>query len=570
MFLLLKELSWFYKAHKKSYIIAFLALIFIDVFILVPPMMVGFIRDGLAHENLPFGRFIVLITLLFVLSLTNYLLGYFADFHLFNAANAAMHEIRQRIMRKLIHQNPFFFHHHSSGEIMARSTGDVSSLGDYTGFGMMALMDSTFYPAVILLLMSRISWQLTLISILPFPLLIFASKYLEEKIDESFTRAQKRMDELSAMVLAHARGLRVLRAYVQERDQEEKFNDLSEALRSDRNDVSKYITLFSFTTRAVPGLSFFLAMGFGAGLLQKGLVTLGELVTINLYLGMLTWPMMAFGEYIAVNQTAKTSWGRIMELLLFDDEPLPQGGELPPGEDIRFSKVSFDYGNTPGLRNINLDIPQGKHLGIVGPIGSGKTTLMRQLLAIYPLAEGITLNGHPLKEIDLNLYRQSLGFVPQEHILFSKSLKKNILLGEEESAYLNQCLDMAGFLPDLEEMPEGIETLLGENGINLSGGQKQRLSLARALYRKPKILLLDDTLSAVDNLTQNYIEKHLEHLSKETTLIIISHRLSAVRNCDEIIVLDKGRILEKGSHEKLLELQGWYREQWIKQGGNHV
>ncbi|NLY37323.1 MAG: ABC transporter ATP-binding protein [Tissierellia bacterium] len=570
MFHLLYELKWFYKAHKKSYHIALTALVFIDVFILVPPMFVGIIRDGLQSNTLTFSTYKLIMALLFSLSLINYILGYFADFYLFNAANAAMHELRKKIMEKLIHQNPFFFHHHSSGEIMSRSTGDVSSLGDYTGFGMMALMDSTFYPAVILLLMMRISWQLTLVSILPLPLLIFASKYLEGKIDESFTRAQKRTDELSAMVLAHSRGLRVLRAYVQEEAQEEKLNTLSESLRKDRNDVSKYVSLFNFTGRAIPGMSFFLAMAFGVAYVRSGLLSLGGLVSINLYLGMLSWPMMAFGEYMAVNQQAKTSWGRIQELLNFDDEPLPKGGILSPGGNLSFKDVNFSYTDNPSLIDINLDLPQGKRLGIVGPIGSGKTTLLRQLLGIYPLVKGIRLDGQDFEDIDLEKYRQTLGFVPQEHILFSKTLKKNILLGEEESPYLCTCLDMAGFLPDLVEMPLGMETLLGENGINLSGGQKQRLSLARALYRKPKFLLLDDTLSAVDNLTQSHIEKHLEQLPKETTLLLISHRLSAVKNCDETIVLNQGRISERGTHQELLGLRGWYWQQWLLQGGNDV
>ena len=211
MLSLFKDLGWFYKSHKKAYLIAFISLIFIDIFILVPPMLVGTISDGLREASLSYRDFLLLIGLLYTLAITNYVLGYFADFNLFSTAYGAMHETRTLIMKKLIKQNPFFFFHHSSGEIMSRSTSDVSSLGDYTGFGMMALMDSTFYPAIILLLMARISWQLTLVSILPFPLLIISSKYLEDKIETSFSAAQKKTDELSAMVLAHARGLRVLR-----------------------------------------------------------------------------------------------------------------------------------------------------------------------------------------------------------------------------------------------------------------------------------------------------------------------------------------------------------------------
>ncbi len=569
MFTLIKELDWFYKSHKKPYTIALISLVLIDIFILVPPMLVGIISDGLERASLSFENFKLLIALLFILSLLNYLLGYFADFYLFNAANSAMNELRKKIMTKLIKQNPFFFHQHSSGEIMARSTSDVSSLGDYTGFGMMALMDSTLYPALILLLMARISWQLTLVSVIPFPLLIVTSKYLEDKIDQSFSSAQNRTDELSAKVLAHARGLRILRAYIQEDTELDEFSKLSLALRDDRNQVSKYITLYSLTTRMIPGLGFFLSMAFGASLLKESLITLGGLVSISLYLGMLSWPMMAFGEYMAVNQQAKTSWRRIEKLLAFDDEPLPQGGPIPPGENISFKDVNFNYKDSQGLIQVSLEIPQGKKLGIVGPIGSGKTTLLRQLLAIYPPAQGISIDGEDFDRINLEIYRSQLGFVPQEHVLFSKSLRDNILLGDHEESDLMEVLDRAGFIPDLEEMPQGLDTLLGENGINLSGGQKQRLSLARALYRQPSLLLLDDTLSAVDNLTQSYIERQFDKLPRSTSLVIISHRLSAVKNCDEILVLQEGRIVERGLHHQLLANKAWYYEQWIKQEASY-
>lgn len=566
MFTLFSRLDWFFKSHKKPYLIALISLIFIDIFILVPPMLVGLISDGIKASTLSYKTFITLVSLLFILSLINYLLGYLADYHLFSNAYSAMHEIRKKIMEKLIKQNPFFYHHHSSGEIMARSTSDVSSIGDYTGFGIMTLMDSTFYPLIILLLMLRISWQLTLISILPFPLLILASKYLEDKIDESFSAAQKSTDKLSAMVLAHGKGLRVLRAYVQEDRQEEIFGELSKELMNHRNDVSKYVSLFNLTTRAIPGLSYFLAMGLSSYLMAKNQLSLGSLISINLYLGMLAWPMMAFGEYMAVNQQAITSWNRIEELLNFDDEPLPEGDGEIPGNIISFSQVNFKYSESQGIEDISLELEPGKHLGLVGPIGSGKTTLMKQLLAIYPIPEGLTIDGTAFKDLDLGLYRQGLGYVPQEHVLFSKTLKENITLGEDGDDIL-EVLERAGFITDLKQMPEGVNTLLGENGINLSGGQRQRLSLARALYRNPKLLLLDDTLSAVDNLTQSKIEMHLKNLPQDTSLVIISHRLSAVRNCSEILVMDQGRISERGSHEELMKNKGWYYDQWLKQGG---
>ncbi|NLY72505.1 MAG: ABC transporter ATP-binding protein [Tissierellia bacterium] len=567
MFTLFSRLDWFFKSHKKPYLIALISLIFIDIFILVPPMLVGLISDGIKASTLSYKTFITLVSLLFILSLINYLLGYLADYHLFSNAYSAMHEIRKKIMEKLIKQNPFFYHHHSSGEIMARSTSDVSSIGDYTGFGIMTLMDSTFYPLIILLLMLRISWQLTLISILPFPLLILASKYLEDKIDESFSAAQKSTDKLSAMVLAHGKGLRVLRAYVQEDRQEEIFGELSKELMNHRNDVSKYVSLFNLTTRAIPGLSYFLAMGLSSYLMAKNQLSLGSLISINLYLGMLAWPMMAFGEYMAVNQQAITSWNRIEDLLNFDDEPLPEGDGEIPGNIISFSQVNFKYSESQGIEDISLELEPGKHLGLVGPIGSGKTTLMKQLLAIYPIPEGLTIDGTAFKDLDLGLYRQGLGYVPQEHVLFSKTLKENITLGEDGDDIL-EVLERAGFLTDLKQMPEGVNTLLGENGINLSGGQRQRLSLARALYRNPKLLLLDDTLSAVDNLTQSKIEMHLKNLPQDTSLVIISHRLSAVRNCSEILVMDQGRISERGSHEELMKNKGWYYDQWLKQGGS--
>lgn len=570
MFSLFSSLSWFYKKHKRAYLIAFFAMAIMDVLQVAPPYFIGIIGDGLRDQSLSFSRFQGLIALLFGLSLLNYILGYLTDFNLFSAANSAMHLIRKSIMDKLVGQNPYFFHHHPTGSIMARSTSDVNSIGDYTGFGMLALMDSTFYPAIILIFMFQLSWKLSLISILPLPLLILAAKYLETRIDAAFLRSQKRMDELSALVLAHAKGLRVLRAYARENSQVRALSQVSEELRKDKDEVSKYISYFNLTGRAIPAMSFFLAMSLSVKYIADGSLSLGQLLSFHLYLGLLAWPMMAFGEYMAVNQQAKTSWARIEELLHYSDEPLPAGGNTSPGDLINFTKLNFSYEEERDLVDIDLDLPQGKRLGVVGPIGSGKTTLLRQLLGLYPISSGLTLSGDPLNEIDLDAYRKGLGYVPQEHTLFSKTLRKNILLGDEETPYLMECLDMAGFLPDLEEMPQGLDTLLGEGGINLSGGQKQRLSLARALYRRPKLLLLDDTLSAVDNLTQSHIEKSLDHLPKTTTLFLVSHRLSAVRNCDEILVLQEGHIVERGTHEELLRNKQWYYKQWLRQGGNHA
>lgn len=573
MFSVLFKLKWFFKENKKRYTIALILLMMTNVLVIIPPWLIGEAIDSIYTQTLTIKLLSGYIGAMFVIIIVGYMCNYIWQYQLFGGAYVIERQLRGNLMGHFLKMTPTFYEKNKTGDLMARSTNDLRAISETTGFGIMTLIDSTLYLLTLILTMGfLVSWQLTLAAILPLPILAFIMQVLGKKIHERYMVAQKAFGDLNDDVLEAVAGVRVVRAYVQERATEKDFADMTEDVFEKNMDVERIDALFMPISKILTSLTYMIGLGYGAYLVSIGDMTLGGLVTFNVYLGMIVWPMFAIGELINVLQRGNASLDRVTETLDYEEDVKnsnqPIDVERP--ESVGFKDVNFTYptSSSVNLANVKLDLNRGETLGIVGKTGSGKTTFVKQLLREYPAGEGeIALSGVPLKSITKERVRDWIGYVPQDHVLFSRSVRENILFGrpdatEEEIA---ETIRLSHFEKDLEMLTEGLDTLVGEKGVALSGGQKQRISIARALVKNPEILILDDSLSAVDAKTEAKIIENIQEERSGKTTIITTHRLSAVQHADWIIVLDDGRVIEAGTHEKLLGMNGWYKEQFDRQ-----
>jgi ATP-binding cassette, subfamily B, multidrug efflux pump len=573
MFSVLKKLSWFFKENWQRYAIAISLLIIVGILDVMPPKLIGMVIDdihtGVMSEHKIF-RYLGILLAIMVLS---YGITYIWQYGLFGGAFLVERKLRSRFMGHLLKMTPTFYEKNRTGDLMARATNDLKAISMTAGFGILTLVDSSVWMLTLLLTMGIfISWELTLGAIIPLPFMAILMKIYGKRIHTRFMEAQDAFGELNDSVLESIAGVRVIRAYVQEKADSGRFHQLTEDVFHKNIKVAKIDSLFDPTIKVLVGISYSIGLGFGAYLVFHQTLTLGDLVSFNVYLGMLIWPMFAIGELINIMQRGNASLDRVNETLAYEEEvgnPL-QPIEVKSANRIDFKEVTFRYPSSKidNLQNINMELHQGQTLGIVGKTGSGKTTFIKQLLRQYPLGTGeVAISGVRVEEQSLGQIRNWIGYVPQDHVLFSRTVKENILFGKKEATdqELAEAIDLAAFRKDLERLPDGLGTLVGEKGVALSGGQKQRISIARALIKNPEILILDDSLSAVDAKTEKRIIDNIRQVRKDKTTIISTHRMSAVQHADHIIVLDEGRIVEEGTHEELLEFSGWYKEQFLRQ-----
>jgi ATP-binding cassette subfamily B multidrug efflux pump len=573
MFSVITKLNWFFKMYWKRYSVAIFLLIIAGFIEVIPPKLLGMAIDDIHLGNLTGEKLNEYLLFYGGLILVIYVITYVWMYLLFGGSFLVERILRSRLMGHFLKMTPTFYERNRTGDLMARATNDLKAVSLTAGFGILTLIDATVFMLVILLMMAiLISWQLTLASLLPLPIMAIAMKKYGGVLHERFSQAQDAFGDMNDRVLETVAGVRVVRAYVQEKAEQERFKQMTEDVFSKNVAVAKVDALFEPTIKVLVGMSYLIGLGYGAHLVFQNEITLGELISFNVYLGMLIWPMFAIGELINVMQRGNASLDRVNETLVYVPDVRNQESiiTVPAPESIVFNQVTFRYPSSEvdNLKNITFQIKRGQTLGIVGRTGSGKTTLLKQLLREYPLGTGsITVSGVALEQMDIEAIRSWIGYVPQEQILFSKTIRENILYGSRDGSddKLKQALEQADFYKDIQYLPEGLNTLVGEKGIALSGGQKQRVSMARALMADPEILILDDAMSAVDGKTEAQIIKNIRRERSGKTTLITTHRISAVQHADRILVLEQGAVVEEGTHEHLMSLNGWYKEQFERQ-----
>ncbi|RSJ48896.1 ABC transporter ATP-binding protein [Streptococcus gordonii] len=561
---LLKKLSWFFKLEKWPYITGILALSLVSLLNLLPPRVIGEVIDQIASKDLTNLELAYQLFILVLSALAMYALRFVWRKYILGTANRLGRILRYRLFEHFTHMSPSFYQTYRTGDLMAHATNDINAVVGVAGGGVMSAVDASITALVTVLTMFFVlDWRLTLIAILPLPFMAWGTSLIGRKNHESFKAAQEAFSDLNNKVQESVSGIKVTKSFGYQDAETAAFARINQDVFKKNILAAKYNALFDPMVLIFVGLSYLLTLIFGGLFISQGQLTVGELVTFITYLDMLVWPLQAMGYLFNISQRGTVSYERIESLLAQESDVIEVASPITDIKNGRldYSIQEFAYDDRPTLRDIHFSIEQGQTLGIVGVTGSGKTTLLRLLLREQDIQEGsIYLAGHDIRDYSLSALRSLIGYVPQDQILFATSIRDNIRFGnpslsdEDVIAVTKLC----GIYEDIMQMPDGFDTLVGERGVSLSGGQKQRLAMCRALILNPEILILDDSLSAVDAKTEHLILDNLKRERSGKTTLITAHRLSAVVHADLILVLDQGRVIESGSHQELLTQDGWY------------
>ena len=568
---IIQKLWWFFKLEKHRYLVGIVALVLVSVLNLIPPMVMGRVIDAITSGQLSQQDLLLDLFYLLLAAFGMYYLRYVWRMYILGTSYRLGQIMRSRLFEHFTKMSPAFYQTYRTGDLMAHATNDINALTRLAGGGVMSAVDASITALVTLLTMLfSISWQMTLVAILPLPFMAYATSRLGRKTHKAFGESQAAFSELNNKVQESVSGIKVTKSFGYQADELESFQAVNDLTFKKNLQTMKYDSLFDPMVLLFVGSSYALTLLVGAFMVQAGQVTVGNLVTFISYLDMLVWPLMAIGFLFNITQRGKVSYQRI-ENLLSQESPVkdpesPLDGIENGRLDYAIDRFAFEDEET--LRDIHFSLEKGQTLGLVGQTGSGKTTITKLLLREYDVDQGaIYLNGHDIRDYRLADLRSLMGYVPQDQFLFASSILENIRFGNPDLPFsaVEEATQLAQVYQDIQAMPQGFDTVIGEKGVSLSGGQKQRLAMSRAMILNPDILILDDSLSAVDAKTEFAIIDNLKETRKDKTTIITAHRLSAVVHADLILVMQDGRIIERGRHEDLLALDGWYAQTYQSQ-----
>ncbi|MFS0823511.1 ABC transporter transmembrane domain-containing protein [Bacillus sp. 1P02SD] len=567
------DLMWFFKQEKKSYLTGIFLLLIVALLELVPPKVIGLIVDFIAQGTLTKETLFKWLAVLLVTACTVYIVRFFWRIMIFGSSVKLARLLRNSLYEHFTKMSQSFFQKRRIGDLMAHSTNDLQAIQQTAGSGVLTLVDSLATGGFVLLTMAiTINWKLTLICLIPLPFMALSTNYYGTLLHRYFHKAQEAFSSLNDKVQESVSGIKVIKTFGQEEEDIESFRKQSDDVVQKNLSVAKVDALYDPTISLIVGISFFLAVVFGSRYVLAGEMTLGELVTFTTYLGLLIWPLLAFGWLFNIVERGRASYDRVSNLLA---EPMEitdyeNASEMTPTGDITYSISQFSFpGETKQtLKEIHFNLKRGHTLGIVGKTGAGKTTLLKLFIREIEGYKGeIMIGEKEIKAYTLDALRKGIGYVPQDHFLFSATVADNIAFAKPDASMTEiiEAAKLANIHEDILQFTDGYETVVGERGVSLSGGQKQRISIARALIMNPEILILDDSLSAVDAKTEEEILRALRENREGKTTFITSHRLSAIQHANQILAIENGEIAQRGTHDELMGEEGWYRDMYHRQ-----